>query len=186
MLPARGCLLERLTDELDLAQIRSVLSRAVARVCPPWLSDRKDDLIQVAAMRVMDLWNRREGTRSFSTSYLYKVAYSALVDEIRRVRRRREVALEADPEEDGPPRELAASSDDPERRAMSREVGRGIQSCLETLLPERRQAVALHLLGHSVQDSARILDFPFKRTENLIYRGLADLRACLQEKGLKP
>jgi RNA polymerase sigma-70 factor (ECF subfamily) len=178
--------LERLTEDLDLAEIRSVLSRAVSRVCPPWLSDRKDDLVQAAVMRVMDLWNRREGNQTFTSSYLYRVAYSALVDEIRRVRRRREVALEADPEEDGPPREIAAASEDPERRAMSREVGRGIQSCLEKLLPERRQAVALHLLGHSVQDTARILDYPFKRAENLVYRGLADLRACLDEKGLKP
>jgi RNA polymerase sigma-70 factor (ECF subfamily) len=177
---------ERTGDDLDFAQLRSVLSRAVSRVCPPWLSDRKDDLVQAATLRVMDLWNRREGNATFATSYLYKVAYSALVDEIRRVRRRREVALESDPEEEGPPREFPAAGDDPERRAMSREVGRGIKTCLESLLPERRQAVALHLLGHSVQDAAWILDFPFKRTENLVYRGLADLRKCLDGKGLRP
>jgi RNA polymerase sigma-70 factor, ECF subfamily len=177
---------ERTAEDLDLAQLRSVLTRAVSRVCPPWLSDQKDDLVQVATLRVMDLWNRREGNASFGTSYLYKVAYSALVDEIRRVRRRREVALEAGPGADGPPREFPASSENPERSAMSGEVGRGIQSCLESLLPERRQAVALYLLGHSVQDAARILDFPFKRTENLVYRGLADLRECLAGKGLNP
>jgi RNA polymerase sigma-70 factor (ECF subfamily) len=177
---------ERTAEDLDLVQLRSVLGRAVSRVCPPWLSDRRDDLVQAATLRVMDLWNRREGNASFTASYLYKVAYSALVDEIRRVRRRREVALESDPEEDGPPREFPAAGDDPERRAMSREAGRGIKTCLESLLPERRQAVALHIFGHSVQDAARILDFPFKRTENLVYRGLADLRKCLDGKGLRP
>ncbi|MGH9336361.1 MAG: hypothetical protein ACRD21_21705 [Vicinamibacteria bacterium] len=69
---------------------------------------------------------------------------------------------------------------------MNREIGRGIRSCLETLLAERRQAVALHLMGHSVKDASRILAWPFKRTENLVYRGLADLRKCLESKGLSP
>jgi RNA polymerase sigma-70 factor (ECF subfamily) len=46
--------------------------------------------------------------------------------------------------------------------------------------------VTLYLQGHSVPDAARILDWPAKRTENLVYRGLADLRACLSNKGLRP
>jgi RNA polymerase sigma-70 factor, ECF subfamily len=176
-------------DELtepELSQIRTVLSRAVARVCPPWLSDRRDDLVQASLMRMMDICKKREGNHTFSASYLYKVAYSALVDEIRRVRRRREVPLEVGPEEERPAPEKAISDDDPEKRAMSREIGRGIQSCLGLMLAERRQAVALHLLGHSVPDAARILGWSSKRTENFVYRGLADLRRCLQSKGLEP
>jgi RNA polymerase sigma-70 factor (ECF subfamily) len=51
---------------------------------------------------------------------------------------------------------------------------------------ERRLAVILHLQGHSVREAARLLDWAFKRTENLVYRGLADLRACLQSKGMTP
>jgi RNA polymerase sigma-70 factor (ECF subfamily) len=37
-----------------------------------------------------------------------------------------------------------------------------------------------------VAEAARILDWSPKRTENLVYRGLADLRGCLTSKGLKP
>jgi RNA polymerase sigma-70 factor (ECF subfamily) len=51
---------------------------------------------------------------------------------------------------------------------------------------ERRLAVTLYLQGHTVAEAASILEWPFKRTENLIYRGLADLRACLRCKGLRP
>jgi RNA polymerase sigma-70 factor (ECF subfamily) len=51
---------------------------------------------------------------------------------------------------------------------------------------ERRLAVTLYLHGHSVPDAARILDWSAKRTENLVYRGLADLRECLLSKGLRP
>lgn len=173
-------------DEPDLARLRAVLSRAVARVCPAWLSDRRDDLVQASLIKVMDIATKREGDHTFAASYLYKVAYSALVDEIRRVRRRREVALEADSEQESTPAQKAVSDDDPERRAMGREIGRGIQTCLGSMLPERRQAVALHLLGHSVPDAARVLGWSAKRTENLVYRGLADLRKCLEAKGLEP
>jgi RNA polymerase sigma-70 factor, ECF subfamily len=174
--------------EADLSQLRATLRRAVARVCPAWLSDRRDDLVQMSLMRVMDIARKREGNHNFAASYLYKVAHSALVDEIRRVRRRREVSLEADfgSEEERPAVERAVSDDDPEKRAMSREIGRGIQTCLGSLLPERRQAVALHLLGHGVPDAARILGWSSKRTENLVYRGLADLRKCLESKGIEP
>ena len=44
----------------------------------------------------------------------------------------------------------------------------------------------LHLQGHSVPDAARLLGWPAKRTENLVYRGLADLRRCLIAKGHTP
>ena len=49
---------------------------------------------------------------------------------------------------------------------------------------ERRLAVTLHLQGHSVPEAARLLDWAVKRTENLVYRGLADLRECLTAKGI--
>jgi RNA polymerase sigma-70 factor (ECF subfamily) len=111
---------------------------------------------------------------------LYKVAYSALVDEIRRVRRRRETGLE-----DGTV-ESVASPEDPERAAASSEIGHGIQGCLARLKYERRLAVTLYLQGHGVPAASRILEWPAKRTENLVYRGLADLRECLLSRGLRP
>ena len=79
------------------------------------------------------------------------------------------------------PRKPGGDLEDP-----SREVGRGIQSCLLRMKRERRLAVTLYLQGHNVAEAARILDWPVKRTENLIYRGLADLRACLKSKRIEP
>jgi RNA polymerase sigma-70 factor (ECF subfamily) len=96
------------------------------------------------------------------------------------VRRRRETDLE-DASDVG-----VSTAHDPERTAVSLEIGRGIQACLAHMKRERRLAVTLHLQGHTVTEAARILEWPFKRTENLIYRGLADLRACLRCKGLQP
>ena len=118
----------------------------------------------------------------FSSSYLYKVAYSALVDEIRRVRRRRETDLED---------EGVAPSSGHRRKTPSVLRPRGklvgeSRTCLAQMKRERRLAVTLHLQGHSVRDAARILEWAEKRTENLVYRGLSDLRACLMSKGIRP
>lgn len=163
-----------------LVRLRADLVRAVTRVCPSWLANRSDDLVQVAMMRVVEVQKRCEGSAEFSSSYLKKAAYSAVVDEIRRLRRRSEVALEEeqnalDRSTDGP---------DPERCAASREIGRAIRSCLGKLVMPRRLAVTLHLQGHSVPDAARLLGWSAKRAENLIYRGLADLRGCLGSAGV--
>ena len=173
------------TSSIDYSRLRQDLSRAVARICPDWLANQRDDLVQAAAMRVMQVVEHQtrtgEGDRTLASSYLYKIAYSVLVDEIRRVRRRRESSLEAEAIEP-----LAVDRTDPEQLAASGEIGQGIQDCLTGLKTERRLAVTLYLQGEQVPGIARVLDWPRKRVENLVYRGLADLRACLRSKGLRP
>jgi RNA polymerase sigma-70 factor (ECF subfamily) len=74
----------------------------------------------------------------------------------------------------------------PERQYAAGQVGRAIRDCLLGLVTDRRLAVALHLQGHSVPQAAALLGWDRKRTENLVYRGLADLRACLEKKGVSP
>lgn len=172
-------------EVLDYATLRQDVARAVARLCPRWMVDRRDDLVQAAVMRVMHITAKRsasgEETRSLSTSYLYKVAYSVLVDEIRRLRRLCETDLQ-----DEAVAASASATEDPERKAVSKEVGRSIQDCLIGMKRERRLAVTLHLQGHTASEAARILDWAAKQTENLVYRGLADLRKCLLAKGIRP
>jgi RNA polymerase sigma-70 factor (ECF subfamily) len=166
--------------------LRQDLERIVVRLCPSWLSSQRDDLVQTAVMRVMQIVQAdavaQGPARTLASFYLYKAAHSALVDEIRRVRRRHEDSLET--EED-----VAAVTGahlNPERIAASQEIGRGIQDCLTQMSDDRRLAVTLYLQGHTVPEASRILDWSAKRTENLVYRGLADLRECLTLKGMRP
>jgi RNA polymerase sigma-70 factor, ECF subfamily len=171
--------------DVDYVRLREDLVRAVARLCPSWLSSQRDDLVQVAILRVMRIIGARgpasEGNRALGSSYLYKVAHSALVDELRRIRRRNEADLD-----DTAVADTAVNQPDPERMATSREIGRGIQDCLSRLRHDRRLAVTLYLQGHSVGEASRVLEWSSKRTENLVYRGLADLRECLVRKGMRP
>jgi RNA polymerase sigma-70 factor, ECF subfamily len=176
--PGRG--LAGVSDE-EVTRLRRHLTRAVGRVCPRWLADRAEDIVQAALMKLLEVLAEGEAERN--SSYVWKVAYTATVDEIRRHRRRREVPLE---EDDGPELPQREASGDPERWRAAREIGLGIQDCLGRLIEPRRLAVALHLQGHSVPEAARVLGWKSKNVENLVYRGLADLRRCLAAKGLKP
>jgi len=171
-------------ETVDYVALRRDIARAVGRLCPHWMADARDDLVQSALLRVMHIVEKRsrsgEGNPGASTSYLYKVAYSVLVDELRRRRRRRETDLEEDAVV------IPRAKENPERTAAARQIGRGIRGCLRAMKHERRLAVTLHLQGHTVPEAARLLNWAFKRTENLVYRGLSDLRACLTAKGLQP
>jgi RNA polymerase sigma-70 factor (ECF subfamily) len=163
----------------DVGRVRVHLTRAVAHVCPRAWWARRDDFVQDCMVRILGLARRSEGKR-LSATYLHRVAYSVLIDEIRRRRRQPETAL--DPEELGP----ATRESDPEAVASGLETGRAILDCLARLGRDRRHGVTLYLQGHSIAEAARILDWSAKRTENLVYRGLADLRACLETKGVRP
>lgn len=167
-------------NEERLEEIRRRLSRAVARVCPRWLAAQSEDIVQTAMVRVLDAARRRgEGIPDLSSLYVEKTAYSAMVDEIRRHRRRREESAEGVIETTSAPNDV-----NPESATAAREIADGLRSCLAALRTQRRLAVTLHLQGHSVPEVASILKWRAKTAENLVYRGLADLRRCLATKGL--
>ncbi len=172
-----------LAREERLEVLRRRVAAAVRRVCPPWLALQADDIVQNVLLRLAGSTAEGEEERQFSSIYLEKAAYGATVDEIRRACRRREVPL---PEDEGDGDLAPATAADPERSAASTEIGRGIRDCLRGLPRPRKLAVTLYLQGCSVPESAQRLGWSPKRTENLVYRGLADLRFCLSRKGLTP
>lgn len=170
----------------DYAQLHRELTQAVDRICPRWLADRADDIVQVALMRVMEIQRKKAGTAELNTFYLRRAAYSAMIDEIRRLRRRQEVSLQGGGEEDDAVAfDPAAPVPDPERASAGREAGRAIRDCLTRMVPPRRHAVTLNLQGHSVPEIGRLLGWTAKKAENLVYRGMSDLRGCLGEKGIR-
>lgn len=167
---------------IDWTELRRQLNAALARTCPAWMAERREDLVQAALLKVMEIEKRREGETEWTSFYLSRVAHSALVDEIRRRRRRPE-----DPLEEGVADHTPEDGEaDPERGALGRELGRGLRACLAALAQARRRASTLHLLGHGTLEVARLLGWDAKKAENAIYRGLADLRLCLAKKGLAP
>ncbi len=168
----------------EVTRLERVLGAAVRRSCPHWLAADADDIVQAAVVKIVEVLARGEADVSLGSSYLWRVAHSCLVDEIRRRRRRPEVTLDeaTAPEQRSHP----SAPVDPERRAASAGLAAAIRACLRGLREERRQAVNLYLLGHTVPEIARLAGWATKQADNLVYRGLADLRRCLAGKGVAP
>jgi len=167
---------------LDLERMRAVLERAVARACPRRLADRREDIVQAALLKVIEIHRRGEAEALSKPSYLWQVAYSATVDEIRRIARRKEVSFDAPDSPGAAAESLAALGDDIARR----DLGREIHDCLERLDEPRRLAASLHLHGFSAPEAAVALRWTLSRARNLVFRGIGDLRRCLEGKGIHP
>ena len=152
------------STDTEIARIRQVLIRAVERHCPPALATHREDFVQMALIRLLE-HRPGEGTAARGASYLWRVAYTVVIDEIRRFRRQqRQVEQLAGPEGGAP---------GPEARSE-------ILDCLDGLMERRRAAVSLHLQGFRTAEVAAALGWTEKQAENLVYRGLADLRICLE------
>ncbi len=182
---ADGVPCTRVADAMSpeaLEELRRRIVAAVRRTCPGRLAADAEDIVQTVLARLVLAPRPGEGNPSYSSMYVMKAAHGATVDELRRLARRREDSLEVVTTPDT----VTAPDAGPERRAVSEEIARGVRNCLARLVRPRRLAVTLYLQGCTVPETAGILRWSGKKTENLVYRGLADLRRCLATKGLQP
>jgi len=180
----RATRLRAVADRADShdAELRERLLRSVRRICPRWLSDSVEDITQTALLQVMRIRDSGDGERSLAQAYLDRVAYGCTVDEMRRQRRKPVIAADGQ----SGLAAVATGGATPEAHAASRQIGRGIQRCLVKLVRPRRRAVTLYLVGNTVPSIGRLFGWSTKKTESLVYRGLADLRRCLVASGLEP
>jgi RNA polymerase sigma factor (sigma-70 family) len=163
--------------------VRRKLLSCVARSSPRWLADQAEDIVQTALLRLLPAnTDRGGGIQKVSSSYLSRVAYNAVVDEMRRRFRRPEVQPGEEKSLDGNP----SGSAGPEEKARAAEIHEALRNCLKRMIRPRRIAVACYLQGYSVPEAAAFTGWSKKKTEHLLRRGLENLRACLAGKGLKP
>jgi RNA polymerase sigma-70 factor, ECF subfamily len=158
--------------------LRRALEQAVRRVCPKSLAEDAEDLVQESLIRLLRA-RKLSSQSEVSGAYLKKVAYSAVIDEIRRRRRR-------PPIDSASAIDLESASDVPSTPAPDTSLGNALETCLQRLHADRRRALTLHLLGYSGAEVASMLGCNLKRAENLTLRGLAQLREYLNEMGLWP
>lgn len=174
-----------LTEE-DVARLQRKLAKAVSSVCPPHLADRREDLVQDALIKVVQILRDRPVDTELNATYLWRTAYCALVDELRVLRRRAEVPLGDGDEDDGPAISLVSPAPGPARAGAGAEIRRALSHCLGRLVESRRLAVILHLQGESAAEAGEILGWATKKIYNLTFRGLQDLRECLKGQGVTP
>ncbi|HSM14532.1 MAG TPA: RNA polymerase sigma factor [Thermoanaerobaculia bacterium] len=168
-----------MTDE-EAARIRAVVNRAVRAACPGWLSTDLEDIAQTATVKILARFaGEGEDRAELAASYLWRTAHSVVVDCMRSRARRPSTSLETETGSIDPPHPAPG----PDALLLGAEVRKAILQCLAALVAPRRRATSLHLLGHQVSEIAQLCSWPVKRADNLVYRGLADLRGCLRSKG---
>ncbi len=166
----------------DVVALRRALSRAIDRACPAWLTQQREDIVQIAMTKVVAVVEGGKPLEDITRAYLARVAYHAVVDEIRRQRRRQSMAAL----EDGVELRAVATDPSPESAAAGRQVAGAIRDCLGRMARSRRLAVSLHLEGRGATEIANMFEWKRKQADNLVFRGMGDLRRCLADKGLKP
>jgi RNA polymerase sigma factor (sigma-70 family) len=179
--PASGDPFDKVMEEYG-----RLLRAAIARLCPAHMAAECDDIRQDATIR---LWRALSSGREIPSlaSYVYRIAATATIDAIRRVKARREEVLadegSAEHDSDAPP--LGQAPDNPERRAALVELVEKVQRARTELLPDRGRAVGLHLQGLTTQEIGDLLGWSEAKARNLVYRGLHDLRARLRAEGVE-
>jgi RNA polymerase sigma factor (sigma-70 family) len=113
-----------------------------------------------------------------SASYMYRAAMSAALDLLRRRRAGplgRPVPLEVVSET------LVVKGGEPADDEAAQIAA--LARALDRLLTDRRIAVRLHLSGKSRDEITAVTGWSEAKARNLLYRGLADLKAILSEGG---
>src|SRR5437016_224553 len=148
-----GKLLESETDSrftAILEQYGQVLRQAVARFCP---KDARLNIAEIEQEVRIRLWRALQSEREIRepASYLYRIAATATIDAVRRVKARREESLYFSSEEENNEEEirpLAANPDaSPDRIVEQKQTMQKVAAALARLPDNRRRAVGLHLEG---------------------------------------
>lgn len=142
-----------------------------------------DDVVQEVRIRLWRAFPTSEQISRVRTSYVYQTATSAALDLIRRRRAHR--ADVTDPV-DSRTETLVTVARGPQAEVESSEALDEILAVVDGLLPPRRAVVRMYLNGYDREEIADVLGWSEGKTRNLLYRGLADLRDRLRERGIDP
>jgi len=143
-----------------------------------------DELIQEVRIR---LWRSRPSGELISVvgaSYMYRTAVTAALTVIRRRRAKTSGANESLDDTGAPV--APSNAQTPEQEFESNELAEQIEAALGGIAPARAPVVRLYLAGYSREEIAELFGWSEGKTRNLLYRGLADLRDALSERGIGP
>ncbi|MFI5118788.1 MAG: RNA polymerase sigma factor [Thermoanaerobaculia bacterium] len=171
-----------------LAEHAILIRAASTRACPRNLGVPVEEIEQEVRLR---LWKflQSETEVTSPASLIGRIAVTAAIDAVRRVKARREQPLLEkraldDSDSDGPVG-VRSSDSSPESIAEGREVARKVGTALGRIPESRRKPVRLHLQGFTSEEIGQLLDYTETKARNLVYRGLGDLRRELRAEGFE-
>lgn len=161
----------------DAAAVRALVARKLPRIlalAQRMLADAADaeDVAQEAFVRAWKqapVW--RPGAARFDT-WLHRVALNLCYD---RLRRRREIATDAPPEQ-------ADEGPAPDRGIQAADTGKRVSAALQSLPERQREAIVLcHYQDLGNIEAAAVMGISVEALESLLGRGRRALRAQLSD-----
>lgn len=144
-------------------------------------ADDAHDLAQEVLVKVYQVLDRYDPQYKFST-WLFRVAQNAAIDQIRR-RRLKVVSLRQEDEEgEGRDWDLPSPERGPYGELRNQERGEAIQEAIESLPWEYRELILLRHFGElPYEEIARIKEMPLGTVKNKLFRGRQMLKEKLQD-----
>jgi RNA polymerase sigma-70 factor (ECF subfamily) len=144
-------------------------------------ADDAHDLAQEVLVKVYQVLDRYDPQYKFST-WLFRVAQNAAIDQIRR-RRLRVVSLrQEDDEGDNRDWDLPSTERGPYGEMRNRERGDAIQEAIESLPWEYRELILLRHFGElPYEEIAKLKQMPLGTVKNKLFRGRQMLKEKLQD-----
>lgn len=139
----------------------------------------RDDLLQEVRFRLWKALRDRGGEIKFLNAYVKTVVLSVFINEVERSARERRLIDAV--RTAGMPLDATKS-----RLWKSKDLLRGaLADALGSLGPAKRRTIELRLEGFSFEEIARLNHWSPGKARGCYYRGLAELRARLAERGIR-
>ena len=140
-----------------------------------------DEVVQDVRIRLWKSCPTSEHIQQLGTSYVYRTATSAALDLLRR---RRAHGADRTESVDSVADDLADPGVSAGTALDADELQHQVQQAIDAIPDSRRAVVRMHLAGYSREEVAALMGWSEAKTRNLLYRGLADLRARLSDAGI--
>ncbi len=176
-------MLSRQKKEREFQKILNDFSAFIRSLVLRYRLDRlgldADDLIQEVRLRLWKIIDDEKNIHN-PASYIKKVVESAVIDQIRKIRREEELVISE--------KQKLISELEPRSSHYADPPGsikEYLLKAADNLMESRKMVVKLYLLNMSLPEISAYLNYSSAKTRNLLYRGLADLKAILKEMGFK-
>jgi len=156
------------------------LSSALAAFGYRYHGIEKDDLLQEIHIRVWKALRDDHRDIRYFNAYLRKIVYSVFINEINRVNKENRLL-----ERGGPCLSVYQGGGGGDGAAMVESMQSFVEESLEGLKPPRQAVVKLRLQGLTLAEIARLNRWSYRKTCNIFYRGLKDIKRKLGEKGIR-
>jgi RNA polymerase sigma factor (sigma-70 family) len=173
--------IEKAIEKFSLL-IRSVIRRTSPRIATGDL----EDITQEVKLNIWKELIKSEKKIHNLASYITKVAYTTTCGMMRKLAKNITVSIEeSETIQLMVENKTSTELDLPDRYLENEEVQILIKESVEQLINSRRQVVKLYLMGMDLEAISGYLDWSSDKVRNLLYRGLADLKAILKKRNLE-